>query len=231
SFFKNAPKTYYTKILGVYYNTDTFALSETENFNINHLESFLLKKSIFNMDNNTDTNEFRQKLLLTGQLPLKNVATRYFDDELAQLKPMMDNKQNIVGNASEIIVAIQLSIENFTLNAQIDKVYNRVYVFPCYTKKSTKYMLEAYLNFLLLRATDNADDFYFLHQYIGYQYQRIITKKEALEKLQKAISIFLSGLASPYPLCAEMYDGKTDINGITIEKLASDLEKKINAYE
>ncbi len=230
AFIKNGPKTYYTKMFGIYYNTDTYILPETEDFTFDNLDSYLLKQQIIKIDDHNQLTELQQRLLLTGRLPLKNVGVSVFEDETEAIQTVLTNKNKLTEHQNEEVISINLNLEQVNVQATIDNIYQRQYIFPCFSKNIKKYMMEAYLHFLILRATDNADEIYFLHSEDIYTYSQKISATEAKKEIEKLISLYINAIEAPYPICAELFDKPKKTDEIIGNYLIPILESKINNY-
>lgn len=229
-FVKNGPKTYYTKIFDIYYDNDKYSLPETENFSFDNLESFFCKQEIIKSNNEHERNILQQRLLLTGRLPLKNVGIRLFNDEVESIKSILDKKNKLTEGKQFYIHPITLKSNGMQIQTTIDNIYDRTYIFPCFSKNAIKYKMEAYLNFLLLRATNIVDEIYFLHDGEIYKFNSNISESAAQNEIDKLVNIYLSGLESPYPVCAELYKDLIDVENLPENYLVTKLENEINNY-
>jgi exodeoxyribonuclease V gamma subunit len=124
--------------LGIYYKNENVLLNETEIFDLDGLQKWNLKNTLLWTDD-SKTEELRNKLVKTGQLPLKNmadVAVLKVESEIEEVKKLFFD---CIGTAQKRSVPIEITINESTIVGILDDVYDDKMVLICYSKKENKY--------------------------------------------------------------------------------------------
>ncbi len=202
SFYKDPIKWYFNKVLGIYENNNQQLLDEHEKFDLDNLEQYSLRKNLFTV---TDLDGFRKEAVAKGVLPLKNMADvklTKFNEEIKSLKELyLHFTEGII--ASEL-VEVDLKIGEVVLSSQVKNIYGDNHVVVSYSKQSSiaKYVLEAWFEFLLLRANDTGLNVVFLirerEEPLVFA-KEMVSQKEATEMLEQLVSYFIEGHQNPLP--------------------------------
>ena len=193
SFFKNPFKGFYNHVLNVYYEEEDLSLRTTEIFQLDHLESWNLKNTLLRLDE-TELQNFGNKHIKTGNLPLKNMASvvmESINDEIQQTKEMF---RNLTEGIEEEQQEIEIQLENSTLKGTIHGIFNEQLVRYSFSKNESKYLLEAYLHYLILAASGNPAVLKFISHHKGAIFiANRISKIEAKEKLEELTELYQKG--------------------------------------
>ncbi|MEP6597110.1 MAG: hypothetical protein ABJA71_14250 [Ginsengibacter sp.] len=137
---------------------------------------------------------YKSKLLKTGDLPLKNMA----EIELKKIETeMLAGKlrfHELIKNADQKKLPIDILIDYSRLRGTITGVYNDMMIVVSWSKSETKYLLDAYINYLAARASGYEVKMYF----ISYVKDDVflaaeISQGDALKKLKELLQLYKQG--------------------------------------
>jgi exodeoxyribonuclease V gamma subunit len=200
-FFKNPFKAYYNKVLGIYYNDDQVLLDETELFSLDKLQQWTLKNQLLT---ETDRSALQQKLVKTGALPLKNMATVVVQEMEEQVSPVRNLFNQYTGEAPTEAVNVTINIGNNLLSGTIHNVYNHILVQVSWSKQETKQLVEMYIRYLAGVAAGKLTGAYFIS---GAKKEAAfkaipLTPETAIKRLAVLMDLYRKGfsnMASFYP--------------------------------
>jgi exodeoxyribonuclease V gamma subunit len=231
SFFKNPFAGYYNNVLGIYYKSDNVLLDETEIFDLDGLQKWNLKNTLLWAEE-SKTEELRNKLVKTGQLPLKNmanVAILKVESEIKDVKKLFfDCKEN----AQKRSIPIEISINGSTITGVLEDVYDDKMIFICYSKNENKYLLDAYIKYLVSVVASLELSLHF----VSFAKSEIfdckeITKEDAEDRLIQLISLYKSGHSNILPYYLDLGLKQKEIDMMEdVETLLSKVESHINNY-
>lgn len=202
-FFKNPFKTWYNKVLGIYYDKEQVLLSDTEVFDLDSLQQWELKNELLYAGDAGGVALQAQKVK-KGALPLKNmaeVAVRRVEEKVAPVRAIY---AACTGNAMAEPVAFEVSIEGSLLKGEFENVFNGRLVQVSWSKKETKQLIEAYIRYLAGTAAGVISGLYFISGALKEKaYQAApLGAKEAKRRLAGLIEIYREGferIAPFYP--------------------------------
>ena len=194
NFLKNPFKGYYNNVLGIYYNDDESILRDTELFNLDNLQQWSLKNTLLKTEPGEETNILKNKLLKTGLLPLKNMAAVEMENVEKIVLPVKTMFTDIINGAKEQNYLIEIIINNTQLKGNIKGIYDDKLVVVSWSKSETKYLLDAYINYLALCAGGVDKKLYFISFIKNKVYTAAPVNKEiALVKLSKLLELYIQG--------------------------------------
>jgi len=151
-FFKNPIKAYYNTVLNIRYEDGSLLLSDTEPFKVDELEAWKLKKELLHQGFDV-VHQTKERLVRTGAFPLASMA----EVEMLRINDDVDSVRELligcVGSESAGYVDVKISIGGSTLSGKVDDLYKDTLAFVSFSKHETKYLLEATLKYLALRAS------------------------------------------------------------------------------
>ncbi len=151
--------------LNVYYKDDTIQLNDSELFEIPNFEKLAIQKDLFTI-NDEDISLYAQHKKLEGSLPLKNMGSYEFQqqmDAIAIVKTMFHEQ---VDTATFTVENIAVLVDDITFNAQYSNVHEGIwYYFYTGNKLSNRLFFELYIYGLLARSHK------FLHEIKIYHIQ------------------------------------------------------------
>ena len=194
NFLKNPFKGYYNNVLGIYYREEESILSDTELFTLDSLQQWSLKNKLLKIDDAEDTAILKNKLLKTGLLPLKNMATVEMENLEEQITPVKTMFKALIENEDEQNILVDITIGDIQLKGNIKNIYGDKLVVVSWSKNDTKYLLEAYINYLALRASGENIKLNFISYTKNNTYPSAeIGRTEAIEKLKELVEMYIEG--------------------------------------
>lgn len=232
SFFKNPFKAYFNKVLRIYYNSDDTLLSDTELFGINHLQSWGLKQNLLHLKPSEQI-VLKDKMLKTGQLPLKNMANVVFEQTEEVVANIRTLFEACIEDETEKTLAIDLSINESRVkfSGKIDGIYGNKMVAITWSKSETSYLLAAYLKYLLLQASGFNLELHYIsaHKELAYKAKNI-NQAEAKTKLIELIELYIHGHQEIMVFYPDLNINPADIEKLNYGKFKKAVDDKLNNY-
>lgn len=225
SFFKNPAKAFYRKALNIFYEEESLSLEESELFQLNHLQSWKLKKDLLIMaDDNIDS--FRIKAVKTGGLPLKNMSKVVVENTREDISFTKNIYTELVNGYEEKKVPIDLKIESVNLTGIVDGIFNNDLVRYSFSSHENRYTLQCYLGYLLLTAAGIEVDVKFISSNKVVKEGNKIAQDEAVIRLKKLLAIYKRGHKEILPFYSEIDTKKKDFE----KEDMRGIQKKIIKY-
>jgi exodeoxyribonuclease V gamma subunit len=208
---QNPIRTYYNKVLNVYYKDEETLLPDHEPFEISGVKGHLYKASLITASEETPIE------VETGVLPLHNMgvaAVRVLRNEVDLLR-----EQFLLASAGESMrtVVINLQIGETLITGKADNLYGNKLICVCPSSDRLKYLLPAYTHYLALLAQGEELEFAFIGKNISKKNKAEtvaiaagkIKPEEAMETLEKYLCHFKEG----HELCFPFFPafGKEDL--------------------
>lgn len=225
-FFKNPIKTYYNKVLGVYYNDEDSLLSETEIFGLDHLQKWSFKNKLLTLDAR-NVAIVEEKAKRTGSLPLSNMSTVAVHELEAEVQPVRSLYEAFTAGASPVVVSVLVDEAGVFLSGTIPNVFDGRALVISWSKNEVKYLVEAYLYHLAGIASGNLQSTVFLSATRGALFEAMpLTPEDALIRLASLIDAYKNGLSEMTSFFMEL--AATMISK-EVDKIEwEDLSKEIN---
>ncbi len=230
SFFKNPFKGYYNKALNIYYNDEQVLLSDTELFEMDSLQEWTLKQQLLRMDEK-GSETLKRKLVKTGLLPLKNMA----DIEMQKLETVVDPVRKLfkqcTGNVEETILNVELSIDNSVLKGSLKNVFDDKIVFVSFSKRESKYLMDAAIRYLAARASGADIEVYFISAEKNKIYKgAILEKEEAMQKLKALVQLYKKGHEEIVAFYPDFEISPQEMEQFDFQKFQKIIHKKLDGY-
>ncbi len=201
-FFRNPFKAYYNKVLGIFYNEEEVLLQDTEIFSINKLQQWNIKNRLLPL-NEAERILLNKQLVRTGNLPLSNMAEIAMLQTEQVVNPVRKLFLDTTNGAVSQTVPIAFELKNHLITGTLQSVYNGRLVQVSWSKKETKYLIEAYIRYLAGVAAGSISGLYFISATKEAVYEAgKITQQEALKRLNELVNIYTKGfekIAAFYP--------------------------------
>lgn len=193
SFLKNPVKGYYNNVLGIFYNDDPVTLQDTEIFELDHLGRWDFKKQVLKLSEE-EIYEFKNQQLKKGKLPLKNMAPVVLKNIVDDMAEVKEKFIGLINEEEEKIIPIELEIDGVVLKGSIENIFGNSQVAISFSKKENKYMLEAWIHYLALRASGIEKTLKYISQSKNEIFEGIeISKQEATNTLKELINLYKKG--------------------------------------
>lgn len=216
SFFKNPFKTYYNKVLGIYYREDQVLLSDTEIFRLDTLQQWNLKNQLLPMDAE-ELDTLKKRLVKTGTLPLKNMADVTVLEVEDKVQAVRQLYKACTGEAVAQVVTIEITVAGSLLKGMLRNVFDGRLVHISWSRNERKYLLEAYLRYLAGVASGSVSAVCFISgARENASYEGVpLTQQEAMDRLTGLVQIYKAGFERMTPFYPDF-----DISPHAVEELA-----------
>jgi exodeoxyribonuclease V gamma subunit len=227
AFFKNPFKAYYNNVLGIRYDQDEVLLPENEVFELDSLQSWQLKQDLLFLDANS-LSTYRNKKVATGSLPLRNMADRVLADTENAITTLRNLVAESRGDAEEEFLNIELNIGNSLIKGKIERIYNERIISISFSKNENKYLLEAYIKYLLAIAAQTPKELHFISAEKNKMYKiskHAVTRAQAFKTLQNLVNLYKEGHERILMFFPDLTRSPADAAGLNQEKFDVLLKK------
>lgn len=195
NFLKHPVKGYFNKSLSIYYDEEEVLLRDTELFSLDYLQQWNLKRELLTIEDK-HIELFRNKLVKTGALPLKNMATiaiNAAEEEIASVKELF---RSFSGSTEEQSLLIDIYFEESAtrLTGVLNQVFDNKMIVVSWSKNEVKNLLEAYIKFLCAKASGYDIDVYYISgaKQKAFKANRL-GSIDAKSKLAELLSLYMKG--------------------------------------
>jgi exodeoxyribonuclease V gamma subunit len=229
-FFRNPIRTYYNKVLGIFYNDDTVLLRDKEKFDLNTLDQWSMKNRLLPLDA-AQIKELKRKLVKTGKLPLKNMADVSLNIVTEMINPIRELYTATTGNAEEQIIPVELTIDNSEIKGVLHAVFNDKLVQVSWSKNESKYLIDAYIRYLAGVAAGATDGLFFISASKKKTVYKAspITKQDAIARLTRLVKIYKAGMEKMAPFYPDLEIVPEKVAELDFEKFTKMVDAKLDA--
>lgn len=153
AFFHNPPKYFLNKRFNIYYKEEEENIPDNEPFDMDQLEKWVINNDLIYMPTNQQASYIEQKKL-SGKLPLANMGkavVKKLGEDISTIKSCF---LAATENKTHQPIDIQLTINSSIIKGVIDEMYDLSLVSVCNSGNISKYLIKAYIKYLLLRASN-----------------------------------------------------------------------------
>lgn len=230
-FFKNPFKAYYNKVLGIYYSDEQILLNETEIFNLDSLQEWVLKNELLPLQQE-DMPNLKMQLVKTGALPLKNMAEVALQQAEEKTAPVRMMFEDVTRGMEPEIMPVELNIGDSIVRGNIQQVYDGRYVQVSWSKNEAKYLVEAYIRYLAGAAAGVLNGVCLISgakRKAVYEGERL-TQEEALQRLSILIRIYKEGFNLIAPFSPD-FDIKPEmVEELDFETFTKIVDRKLSGF-
>ncbi|MEJ7767318.1 MAG: exodeoxyribonuclease V subunit gamma [Chitinophagaceae bacterium] len=231
SFFKHPFKAYYNKVLDIYYNENQVLLDDTEIFELDSLQKWSLKPQLVSMDP-LDTGSLQKRLVQTGGLPLKNMASVAVDELESEVAVVRNLLKSCVDEEREKVLEIEAIVDNSRVNGSISNIYGEKMVFVSYSKKENKYLLDAYIRYLSVIASGLNCQLYFISAKKEAIFQGSpVSQTEATKRLEKLVRLYKQGHETIVAYFSDFKINPDEVDVLDEKKLHKAFEEVLDNYK
>ncbi len=230
NFFKNPFKAYFNKVLAIYYGSEESLLAETELFGLDSLQNWSLKQQLLSANEEQQVH-LKERMLKTGGLPLKNMANVVFNNTETDVAKTRELYNECIGGAAEESLEIDLNIEEASIQflGKIGGIYGDKMVVVSWSKSETKYLLEAYLKYLLIQASGLNLQLY----YISSNKEKVFKAKEinqatAKIRLVELCDLYIHGHNEIIAFYPDFKISPKDLETLNFFKFKKAVDEKLN---
>ncbi len=150
-FVEDPVKHFYTKVLGIYYSDKSIDLSESELFELDHLEKWNVKNTILQGEiiQGFDEEKMYQRLKMNGHFPLKNLGERVKKSISTEAQKVVESIQTKINLELQESLPIYIELENkYVIEGNMDSIFKNTFLFATVSSNKWKYQLRAAIQFL-----------------------------------------------------------------------------------
>jgi exodeoxyribonuclease V gamma subunit len=230
-FFKHPFKTYYNKVLGVYYSDEQVLLQDTEIFSLDSLQQWSLKNELLKLDPNAMAG-LKMRLVKIGKLPLKNMGYVALQEVEKAVQPVRSLYQECTGGAEERIVPFGVTVDDSLLTGTLKGVFNNKLVQVSWSKKENKYLLETYIRYLTGVAAGVLKGAFFISGAAKRQVYAAIplTREDALERLTALVQIYKSGFERIVPFSPDFEMQPAAVETLDLDQFTKMVDARLNNF-
>jgi exodeoxyribonuclease V gamma subunit len=229
SFFKNPFKWYYNKVLGIYYRDDDVLLPDTELFELDGLQRWKLKNDLLLLED-TAVEAYRIRALKTGNAPLKHMSEIVIAATLEEVAPVKEQLQKLVDNEEEQEVLIEIKTGDSVIAGKLNAVYNDKILVISFSKNYYKYLLEAYIKYVLVTAQGLQFQLNYLSAEENAVYKipvNTLSQTEALAILSNWVKYFKAGHANIFLFYPELTVNPLKIAAADLDDFNNEIVKSL----
>jgi exodeoxyribonuclease V gamma subunit len=227
-FFRNPVRTYYNKVLGIYYNDNAVLLRDKEMFSLNSLQQWSMKGRLLPLKGE-EIAELKRKLVKTGKLPLKNMADVSLKMVAESIDPIRDLYKEATGDAEEQIIPVELTIDNSEIKGVLHSVFDDKLVEISWSIDESKYLVDAYIHYLAGIAAGAITGLSFISASKKEEVYKAgkIAKQEAIERLTRLVKIYKAGMEKMAPFFPDLEITPEKVAELDFEKFTKMVENKL----
>jgi exodeoxyribonuclease V gamma subunit len=199
-FFEHPIKWYFNSVLEIYYNEQDDNLPETELFELNGLQQWVVKEDLLREN---ELEIYLNREIKQGKLPLKNMGRITVEDQWVKISELKVQYELLTKGKDEQNIIIDLPIDNVRITGTINNVYDRQYVAYTVSKNALKYKVGAYLKILILCAENKIESALFIDLNGNVTNLPCLTDKEAIDKLNNLMYYLKTGRLEPLKFTLE----------------------------
>lgn len=196
SFFKNPFRAYYNKVLGIRYNDNQLLLNETEIFSLNKLQQWSVKNELLPVTEKQQPT-LQTTLVKKGRLPLRNMAAVSIHKMEDLVVPVRNLFEACTKGAIERKVPVELMVDGSMLKGHI-RIFDQTLVQVSWSKRESKYLIEAYIRYLAGKAASVVTDLCFISgskKEDAFQ-ATPLAREDALKRLTDIIKVYKTGFSN-----------------------------------
>ncbi len=143
--------------------------------------------------------------------------------------PVRELFLEVTNSAVPQTVQIALNLNNHLITGALQSVYDGRLVQVSWSKKESKYLIEAYIRYLAGVAAGVLSGLYFISATRKAMYKaEKITKKEALKRLAELVSIYINGFESITPFYPDFELKPDDVEKLDQQTFSQLVKKKLD---
>jgi exodeoxyribonuclease V gamma subunit len=231
-FFRHPIRTYYNRVLGIYYGDTAVLLRDKELFGLSFLQEWSLKSRLLPLDEEK-IKILKKQLVKTGRLPLKNMADVSLKLVEEKIDPVRALYLQATGGAEEQTVPLALTIDKSVIKGTLHAVFNDKLVELSWSQEEAKYLVDAYIRYLAATAAGVVNGMSFISA--GKKQEVFeagkLTKKDAKERLTRIVKIYKAGMQKIAPFYPDLEIVPEKVADLDFEKFTKTVEDKLAIKE
>ncbi|MDG2227801.1 MAG: exodeoxyribonuclease V subunit gamma [Flavobacteriales bacterium] len=197
--FQDPAKEYLNKVLGIYYGEESEVIGDTELFEQDNLQNWLVKNEFIYQD--ADLEAWRLKLSEVGMIQLASLGELSLESEIESISEVKSTftQAKLLGELE--MKTGQLIFGDVLLKGRVDHVYGSTGIYNVVSSENrhAKYLAAFYIKWLFLKATGQNLKFIFngLKRNIELEVNDGPTTEQALKQLNALVELYKTGVNEP----------------------------------
>lgn len=224
SFLNHPVKGYYNKVFSIYYEDDDVLLEDTELFELDTLQEWTIKPQLLSLKK-SGKDAFQNRLVKTGRLPLRNMAGVALDEIENKIAAVRELFVSCTGDVQEAKQTVELKIDNSIIKGTLKNIYQGKLVIVSYSKNENRYLLEAYVRYLVAMASGYNCSLIFISASKEAIFRGSpLSAGEAFRRLEVLVHLYKQGHSKMLPYFHKFKITPTMIEELDEETLSKELD-------
>ncbi|MEZ4907344.1 MAG: exodeoxyribonuclease V subunit gamma [Saprospiraceae bacterium] len=165
NFYKNSIEYYFKNSLNIYYRDNKILLPETEVFDIDNLQKYLLSNNLLEFSDESKIDLFIEKEKIKGNLPLKSSAYVVVDEIMESIKSFREEIKKLTGECEKSQIDFNISLDDkTTIICNINDIFDDKLILVSMSKNIAKNLLKLQIYRIALSISNkNINHFYLLN--------------------------------------------------------------------
>jgi exodeoxyribonuclease V gamma subunit len=205
-------------------------LDETELFSLDKLQQWKLKNRLLT---ETDIDAFQKKLVKTGELPLKNMASVAVLEMEETVLPVRNLFNHYTQQATAEPVTFSITAGSHVLSGTIHNVYNKMLVQVSWSKQETKQLIETYIRYLAGVAAGKLSGAYFIsgaNKEAAFK-AVTLTPETAIKRLTTLLDLYREGFSHITPFYPEFDIKPKDVLELDDSKFKKKVDQALESAD
>ena len=193
-FFKNPPKAFLNKQLGIYYREDEILIPDHEKFELNQLDKSNIQTALLTADD-TEVAEYILQQKRSGKVPLKNMGDATIIAAYLEREQLREQIAFEISGIEPQTIELSLKLDQSILQGSIPSIYGNKMVSICNSNNRITRLLLDFIKYAALVAAGHELEFIFLAKKINPSKIKIgkLTQQEAIDFLLTLLSFYKQG--------------------------------------
>ncbi|MFZ9299754.1 MAG: exodeoxyribonuclease V subunit gamma [Chitinophagaceae bacterium] len=193
-FFKNPPKVYLNKQLGIYYREDEVLIPDHEKFELDNLDKAIVQNELLMADED-QIEKFISEQKRAGKIPLKNMGDAAIKTAYKEREELREYVDAEIRGIDPVSIDIEITIGDTTILGSVPSIYGTKFISICNSSNRLPKLVPEYVKYLTLIASGQNIDFIFLAKNMNpcRIVSGSITRELALERLTQLLAFFKQG--------------------------------------
>ena len=195
-FFEHPIEWYFKNVLGIRYEDNEETLPETELFDLDNLQKWMVKNDLLTLEDN-DFESYLVKGKKEGLLPLRNLGEFLLNKLVVETELIRSEYGKLIKDQEEKAIHVALNKDDIRISGTITNIYTKKYITFSLSKSPQKNLVRAYIRTLLLCAQNEIDSAILINNDGGIINIPIFPANEALLQIEALIYYLVEGMKSP----------------------------------
>lgn len=193
-FFKNPPKAFLNKQLGIYYREDEILIPDHEKFELDQLDKSIVQSDLLTA-NDAEVAAYILKQKRSGKVPLKNMGDATIIDAYLERETLREQIAFEIEGLSVEQIPVSVTIDRSTIKGNITSIYGNKMVSICNSNNRLPKLLPDFIRYALLIASGKEMEFIFLAKKMNPSRIKtgVFTQAAAIHYLTTILPYYIKG--------------------------------------